>query len=444
MQRYHSNVTQLLKLQQLKNGFKSSFSFNNNSSQQQRNFHFELIHESKKSRARVGRIHTEHGIIETPTFVPVGTNGTLKAVDNHLLELLLPREKNEHVQLMFCNTYHLLVHPGTQVIANAGGLHKFIGRRDPIITDSGGFQVFSLAKAAALAEARELMQNNEVARANQLLDDMKELKGQHFRPEHAESLVMKIDEDGVKFRSYRDGTIIHLSPETSVDAQKQFGSDIIIPFDELLPNATDMNKLRQSLDRTHRWEKRSLERHLQNKGYQAMYAVLHGGTNLELRQFSIDTLTKLPFDGYAIGGSLGRNRSEMFELLQYVMPRIPQDKPNHVLGIADLESVQQLITFGVDTFDSAYPTRLGRHGNFFHSTEGVVNVRSIEKYMNATSEPIDKNCECYTCKHYSAGYLHHLYKMCEPVLGTLGSIHNVHFLTRLMAQVRQKILNDEI
>lgn len=196
------------------------------------------------------------------------------------------------------------------------------------------------------------------------------------------------------------------------------------------------------MDQTHRWEKRSLERHLQNTNNQLIYCVIHGGVDYNLRQQSIDYLTNLPFDGIAIGGSLGKDRNELIETLKFIMPRIPKDKPNHVLGIGDLESISRFISLGVDTFDSAYPTRLGRHGNFL-TNEGIINISST-KYKQDFN-PIDKECTCYTCRnHYTRAYLHHLLKSYEPTFGTLGTIHNLHFLTNLMKQIRTKILNDEL
>ncbi|MCB1083828.1 MAG: tRNA-guanine transglycosylase, partial [Simkania sp.] len=211
-------------------------------------FTFEILHQSKKSRARVGRIHTPHGIIDTPNFVAVGTNGTLKALDNEMVKTI-------GLQLMFCNTYHLLLQPGTSVIREAGGIHKFINRNLPIITDSGGFQVFSLAYGGVADELKS--------------------KG----TKKSEGSVLKITSDGVLFRSYRDGQKVLLTPETSVQAQKALGADIIIPFDELPPYHICPKALSRSLDRTHEWEKRSLEEHLKNPQGQAMYAVVHGGVD---------------------------------------------------------------------------------------------------------------------------------------------------------------------
>lgn len=371
---------------------------------------FELLHKSTKSNARIGRIHTPHGVIDTPNFVAVGTNGTLKSIDNELVTQI-------GLQLMFCNTYHLLLQPGTEVVKKAGGLHSFIGRSLPIITDSGGFQVFSLAYGGVAEELKSA--------------GCKKNDGS----------VLKITEDGVLFRSYRDGQKVLLTPESSVQAQKDLGADIIIPFDELPPYHIDPRKLKASLDRTHRWEARSLAVHRENPNRQMMYAVVHGGVDQTMRQESIDYLSALPFDGYAIGGSMGKTKPEMFELLQYTFPRLPEDKPNHLLGIADLQSIDECIPFGVDTFDSSYPTRSARHGVVFTQSGNL----KLTKGSNATNfRPIEEECTCPTCQNYSIAYLHHLFKAKELTSMTLASIHNLHFMVNMMERYRQKIYNNEI
>ncbi len=373
-------------------------------------FRFELIHQSQKSRARVGRIHTPHGIIDTPNFVAVGTNGTLKAIDNVAASAL-------GLQLMFCNTYHLLVHPGAEVVKAAGGLHQYINRPYPIITDSGGFQVFSLAYGTV----------------------KEELKSKGMK-RHTEA-VIKINEDGVLFRSYRDGSPILLTPETSIVAQKALGADIIIPFDELPPYHIDRQKLEESLHRTHRWEERSLIEHMKNPQSQAIYAVIHGGIDPDLRKQSCEVLTKLPFDGFAIGGSLGKNRTEMIDMLTYTVPRLPHTAPNHLLGIGDLESVDACIRLGIDTFDSSHPTRCARHGLLF-TKEG--NIKIMQTRYKSVFEPVDRTCECPTCINYTAAYIHHLFKAKEMTGLVLASIHNLHFMVRLMKNYQIAILNGEV
>ena len=374
------------------------------------NFKFELIHKSKLSRARVGRIHTPHGIIDTPNFVAVGTNGTLKALDNKTVV-------DMGLQLMFCNTYHMMLQPGTKVVKEAGGLHKFIGRNGPIITDSGGFQVFSLAYGTVKDELK--------SRGKKKLDNS----------------VLKINEDGVLFRSYRDGNPVLLTPETSVQAQKDLGADIIIPFDELPPYHITHEELKVSLARTHRWEKRSLDEHLKNRNNQAMYAVIHGGINEDMRKESCKYLTSLDFDGFSIGGSLGKNHEEMFKLLEYTVPMLPENKPNHLLGIGDLNSVETCIKRGIDTMDSSHPTRCARHGLLF-TFNGTHKILSSLNRNNFG--PVDNNCDCFTCKNYSIAYLHHLFKAKELTAYTLATIHNLHFMIKYMEHFRNMILENKI
>lgn len=373
-------------------------------------FNFEIIHQSKKSRARVCRIHTPHGIIDTPNFVVVGTNGTLKALDTINVDAL-------GVQLMFCNTYHLMLQPGADIIEQAGGLHSFMKRSMPLITDSGGFQVFSLAYGTVKDELKS--------------------KGQ----KKGDSAVLKINEDGVLFRSYRDGSLVLLTPETSVNIQKKLGADIIIPFDELPPYHIDNDTLAKSLDRTHRWQERSFNTHITNKKNQAMYGVVHGGIDIRMRKSSVDFLSRLSFDGFAIGGSLGKTKEEMITMLTQLMPYIPSDKPNHLLGIGDLSSINAGVQLGIDTFDSSHPTRCARHGLLF-THNGQVKI--LNNHYKTLFAPIDKHCTCHTCLNYSAAYIHHLFKAHELVGYTLATIHNVHYMVQQMRIYRESILNDEI
>jgi queuine tRNA-ribosyltransferase len=367
-------------------------------------FCFEILYESKISRARAGRIITPHGVIDTPNFVAVGTNGTLKTLHNHELQDL---------QLMFCNTYHLMVQPGTQIIHEAGGIHQFIHRQQPIITDSGGFQIFSLAYGHATQE----------------------LKGQGGK-KHNSSLV-KVSEEGVIFRSYKDGTKILLSPESTVLAQKDLGSDIIIPLDELLPFHVDEKRLQASLDRTHRWEKRSLHQHLRNRQKQAMYAVVHGGTDLVLRKKSCAILSDLPFDGFAIGGSLGKDHHDLLITVKGTTTHLPPEAPVHLLGIGDVQSIHQCIPLGIDTFDSSYPTKAARHGLLF-TRKGPLKL--IRQQHAREFIPIEHDCECITCQKYTRAYLHHLFKAKEPSGSSLASIHNLHFMVQSMKRLRTEIL----
>src|SRR5579862_4438963 len=373
-------------------------------------FAFERIHTSKKSRARVGKIHTPHGIIDTPNFVGVGTNGTLKALDNHAVHRI-------GLQLMFCNTYHLLVQPGTHVVKHAGGLHRYINRSLPIITDSGGFQVFSLAYGSVADELKS--------------------KGSKKQGGH----VLKINEEGVLFRSYRDGAKIHLTPESSIAAQKELGADIIISFDELPPYHIAQHELKKSLDRTHRWEERSLIAHKANPQQQALYAVIHGGVYPVLRKESCDFLTPLDFDGFAIGRSMGKTKHEMHTMLSTMMPYLPTEKPNHLLGIGDLESLHLTIPLGIDTFDSSYPTRAARHGILLTENGPLKITKNSHALAHHAPE---RGCTCPTCENFTLAYLHHLFKANELTGMSLATTHNLHFMVAFMQTIREKILRDEI
>lgn len=375
-----------------------------------RAFRFEILKRSNLSRARVGRIHTPHGIIDTPNFVAVGTNGTIKAIDNALLDKI-------GLQLMFCNTYHLLLQPGREVVREAGGLHRFINRKNPIITDSGGFQVFSLAYGSVADE----------------------LKSRGTKKQGG--CVLKITEEGVLFRSYRDGSKVMLTPESSVLAQKDFGADIIIPFDELPPYHIPREELKKSLDRTHRWEQRSLEEHRKNERGQAMYAVVHGGIDEELRSESTTFLSGLPFDGFAIGGSVGKNKQEMHTLLVHTLPLLPEDKPNHLLGIGDLPSIERSLPLGIDTFDSSYPTRAARHGILLTS-QGPLNI--TKSVCAKDFGPIETGCDCPTCTTFSKAYLHHLFKAGELTSMQLATVHNLFYIVQWMAKQREAILEGRL
>lgn len=358
----------------------------------------------------MGRIHTTHGVIDTPSFVAVGTNGTLKALPNDLVDAI-------GLQLMFCNTYHLLLQPGPEVVKKSGGLHSFMSRKNPLITDSGGFQVFSLMYGSV----RE------------------ELKSQGKKK--SEGSVLKITEEGVLFRSYRDGSRVWLTPENSVETQKALGADIIIPLDELLPYHTERKDVINSLERTHRWERRSLEAHLRDPQHQAMYSVVHGGIDKELRLRSVNYLRELPFDGVAIGGSVGKNRAELVELISFLAPHLPEEKPNHLLGIGDLPSLEALVPLGIDTFDSSYPTRAARHGLLLGRGGGV----KIDQRVYATDfRPIEEGCRCHTCATYNRAYVHHLFKAKELVGLILATVHNLTYMVDLMARYREGIMEGRI
>ena len=421
-------------------------------------FRYELIHQSSKSQARVGRIHTPHGTIETPGFVAVATNAALKGVDFRTAD-------EAGLELCFANTYHLMISPGPDIIEAAGGIHKFTNRSKrasnlleflekktdappfafltfliysaifyypAFITDSGGFQVFSLAYGSVHEE----------------LSSKGELKKAHGNKHHNAmgKDAVKVTEDGATFRSYRDGSKFLLTPESTVQAQKKIGADIIIPLDELPGYYTDRKKLEESVNRTHRWEARSLKEHLKNIQQQAMYCVVHGGVDKELRTKSLEYLSSLPFDGFGIGGSLGNGREELQELLTWLMPMFEKgdraQKPRHLLGIADEESIRNAVPWGLDTFDSCYPTRVGRHGTFMTRNGNILIKRG--RHAREFGVKVDDQCTCPTCTHYDRAYLNHLFKVNEPVAVSYAAIHNIHYMNDLMKDLRRQILNDEI
>jgi len=352
------------------------------------------------SRARVGTITTSHGDILTPAFVPVGTHGALKGV----LATNSP--------LIFCNTYHLIVHPGTAVIAEMGGIHRWMHRSQPIITDSGGFQLFSLSQQPG--------------------DELKKNRS------HNEHSVVKVTEEGAWFRSYRDGNLIFLSPEGSVEAQKQIGADIILPLDELLSHYVSPQRLQESFDRTHRWQQRSLEAHQKKPSGQAMYGIIHGGTNLDLRKRSAEFLGELPFDGFAIGGSLGRCKEDVVSIVEHTKHFLPPEAPIHLLGIGDLDTIQACIPLGVDTFDSCYPTRAARHGQLL-THEGTIKIGNTRYRVDP--RPLCPQCACESCvQHYSRSYLHHLFKTKEVNYTTLSTQHNLQFMIKWMGEQRTFLL----
>jgi queuine tRNA-ribosyltransferase len=398
-------------------------------------FRFEITHQSTKSQARVGRIHTPHGVIDTPGYVAVATNAALKGLDF--------RQADEAgQQLIFANTYHLLLHPGADLIEQAGGIHKFTNRPNrPFITDSGGFQVFSLAYGSV---HDELTSKGELKRSagNQ---------SKHRRQDSMGKDAVKVSEEGAVFRSYRDGSKFLLTPESTVQAQKKIGADIIIPLDELPPYHIDRNVLVESVDRSHRWEARSLQEHLKDVRNQAMYCVVHGGIDRELRTKSVEYLTSLPFDGYAIGGSLGNGKQELKELLDWMMPLFDEDtptttnrrnKPRHLLGIADEESIRNAVAKGIDTLDSCYPTRVARHGTIL-TRGGSIKIKS-GKFSKSFGEKLDETCNCSTCRHYDRAYLWHLFKANEPLSVTLAAQHNIQYMTDLMADLRRDIMENKI
>ena len=349
-------------------------------------FRFDLIATDPHSRARAGLIHTPHGVVPTPAFIPVGTQATVKA--------LTPRDLREvGASILLANTYHLYLRPGSEVIARLGGLHRFMGWDGPLITDSGGFQVFSLAE------------------------------------------LRKVDADGVTFRSHLDGSIHRLTPEKAIAIQEQLGADIILCLDEC-PEPMDRAYNEEALVRTHAWAARCRE--AQKRDDQALFGIVQGGIFPDLRRASAEYLVGLDFPGYAIGGlSVGEPKEKMHEMLEVMAECLPEDRPRHLLGVGAPEDFFECVARGVDMFDCVLPTRMARNGAVLTPT-GRINLRNA-RYADDPA-PIVEGCTCYTCRNFSRAYLRHLIKAGEILGLHLTTLHNLHFTLDLMRRIREAIL----
>ena len=353
---------------------------------------YEFIKQCKQSGARLGRVHTPHGVIETPCFMPVGTQATVKTMSPEEL-------KNMDARIILSNTYHLFLRPGHKLIERAGGLHKFMNWDRAILTDSGGFQVFSLS-------------------------DMR-----------------KITEEGVEFRSHLNGDKLFLSPEKAMEIQNSLGSDIMMAFDECPPYPAEYDYVKQSLERTTRWAERCLRAH-ERPDAQGLFAIVQGGGYKELREQSARDLTSMDFPGYAIGGlSVGEPKPVMYEVLDYTVPLLPAGKPRYLMGVGSPDALIEGSLRGIDMFDCVLPTRIARNGTLMTS-EGRLVVRNAKHAEDFG--PLDPACDCYTCKNYSRAYIRHLLKADETFGIRLTTYHNLHFLLQLMRDVRQAIMEDRL
>jgi len=367
---------------------------------------FELIHEDKKTGARAGIIHTDHGDIPTPCFMPVGTQATVKTLDQTDLQ-------NLDAPIILGNTYHLHLRPGEDLIAEMGGLHQFMNGNRPILTDSGGFQVFSLGL-------------------------QKEAKGQ--------GALVEIDEDGVTFKSHLDGSAHRFTPESAIQIQRKLGADIIMTFDECTPDSAPYEYTKEAMERTHRWAKRCLEAQKKIptlKYKQFLFGIIQGAKHKDLREESARFITSLDFDGIAIGGeSIGYNMEATAEIMNWLKPILPKDKPRYTMGVGLAPNdLLKVVGMGADMFDCVAPTRLARHGMLYVSgNKERINITNAKfaKDMN----PVDKNCACSTCANYTRAYLHHLFNAEEMTGQRLASIHNIHFMLDLMRRARIAILED--
>lgn len=354
---------------------------------------YHLLHKEANTMARFGNLETKYGTFETPMFMPVGTKATVKT--------LTPEELYDmHSGIILSNTYHLWLRPGADTIQKAGGLHQFMNYKGPILTDSGGFQVFSLAK------------NKE----------------------------KDITEEGVHFKSHIDGAPLFLTPEKSIEIQNKLGSDIAMSFDECPPYPVSYDYMKKSVERTLRWAKRGKDAH-QNKD-QALFGIVQGGEFADLRRYSATETVKMNFDGYSIGGtSVGEGKKTIYEMIDNSTPYLPEDKVRYLMGVGDPIDIIEGVIRGVDIFDCVLPTRIARHGQAF-TRSGKINLHN-QKYKEDFTK-LEKNCDCYTCQNYTKSYIRHLITTDEMLGGRLLSIHNIRFLIRLTEELRNAIKEDKL
>lgn len=349
-------------------------------------FSFEIIKKDPLSRARLGRVETNHGSFNTPAFLPVGTQGTIKSLTpEELLEI--------GVEAILGNTYHLFLRPGHETIGRLGGLHRFIHWERPILTDSGGFQIFSLGN------------------------------------------LRKISEEGVTFQSHLDGSSQFLTPEKVLEIQRILGSDIAMVLDECIPYPSSYPYVKASTERTSQWARRCLQ--MKRDTDPALFAIVQGGAYRDLRERSAQTLVEMNFQGYAIGGlSVGESKSIMLDVLEWTTPLLPENAPRYLMGVGTPEDILNAILLGVDFFDCVLPTRNARNGTLFTST-GKISIKQAQYAEDG--RPLDESCPCYTCRHYSRAYLRHLYLSKEILSSRLNTIHNLFYYMNLLNKIREAI-----
>ena len=351
---------------------------------------YNLIKEDKNTKARLGEIETKYGKYSTPMFMAVGTRATVKT--------LSPEEIYDcNCGIVLANTYHLWLRPGEDLVKKAGGIQKFMNYNGPMLTDSGGYQVFSLAKPK------------------------------------------DISEEGVKFKSHIDGSNLFLTPEKSIEIQEKLGSDIAMSFDECPPASASYEYMKNSIERTLRWAKRGKDVH--NKKDQCLFGIVQGGPYEDLRKFSAIETVKMDFDGYSIGGVAndGESKEDMYKAIDYSVPYLPKDKLRYLMGVGEPLDILEGVARGVDIFDCVLPTRIARHGNAF-TKNGKINIKNAKYKEDFT--PIEDSCDCYACKNYTKAYIRHLINVGETFGQRLLSIHNIRFLTKLTEEIRQSIKND--
>ena len=370
---------------------------------------FKILKKSKKSKARLGLLKTKHGVIETPCLVPVATQAVVKTLTSE------ETEKTKS-QILICNTYHLHLKPGEGIIKKSGGLHKFMNWSKPLMTDSGGFQVFSLGFGRDFGTGKILKQkrNNEIEYGQQ-------------------PKLLKITQDGVYFRSFLDGKKVFLGPKESIRIQEKLGADIVFAFDECTSPIADYQYTKKSLEKTHKWAKICLK---VKKSNQALFGIVQGGKFRDLRIESARFVGGLDFDGFGIGGEFGDNKKKMLEMLNWTIRELPEGKPRHLLGIGYLEDIPKIIERGVDLFDCNVPTHYARRGIAFTS-QGKLDL--AKEVFLKDGRPLDKKCSCFVCKNYSRRYISHLFRAKEITSLSLLTFHNLYFFNDFVEKIRKRI-----
>ena len=383
------------------------------------NFSFNITHKAASSgKARCGTLSTPHGDVQTPAFIFCGTKAAIKGLDPQQMRDL-------GTQIILSNTYHLMLQPGPDLVEKMGGLQEFTGWRGPMLTDSGGYQIFSLGHGSISAE----------------------LKGKRLNPNR--KTLLGITEEGARFKSYINGDIEFLTPERAMDIQKGLGADLVVTLDECTPFHASKEYTANSLEMTHRWEERCLARFKEtNDGKQATYAVLQGGVHLDLRKRAAEFVNEQDFWAHAVGGSLGSSKEQMYDIVGFTMDILSRDRAVHLLGIGGVEDIFNGVSNGIDTFDCVHPTRLGRHGGALARphVDGVSKGRlNLNNAMHREdTRPLDSECACPTCKNHTRSYLHHLLKANELLAFTLLTAHNVFFMNSLMTEIREAIKTDTL
>lgn len=384
-------------------------------------FKFIITHKSQENNARLGKLVTPHGIVETPAFIFCATKAAIKGVS-------APDMKACGTQFILSNTYHLMLQPGAEVIEKLGGLHRFMGWDGPMLTDSGGFQIFSLGHGSVADEIKGRNKNNQ-----------------------ANKMLVKITEEGALFRSYLNGSLQLLTPERAIQIQRSLGADLILVLDECTPFHVDKEYTAGSMDMSHRWASRSLEEFKRgDDGKQALYGIIQGGIYDDLRRQSADFVNNQPFFGHAIGGSLGADKSQMEEVVAYTKAALCPERPTHLLGIGGVSDIFSGVAEGIDTFDCVHPTRLARHGGALVRPHNLpmgkksdhINLNNAIFRLDET--PIESDCSCPVCQKYSKGYLHHLLRARELLAFQLVSMHNVAFMNRLLSAIRNAIYTNTL